>query len=107
MRGIYIAGPISADTVEDEHRHIHNAGRVATDYLCEGWAVFCPHTMTADIHYKHSKGALSWENYLTADIYWLSKCDAIHMMPGWKDSKGASLEYMVAKALGLEIRGAV
>ena len=105
MKSIYISGPISADSREEEERHIHVAGRVATDYMCQGWAVFCPHTMTADIHYKHSKGLLQWRDYLAADIYWLSRCDAIHMLPGWKNSKGASIEYLVAKGLGLEILG--
>jgi hypothetical protein len=42
---------------------------------------------------------------MNTDIYWLEKCDAIHMLPGWKKSKGASHEYLVAKGLGLEILG--
>ena len=37
------------------------------------------------------------------DIQLLKRCDAIYLMNGWYDSKGASREYFVAWRYGLEI----
>ena len=107
MKSVYIAGPYSAEDREGEDKNIYYAARVASWYMADGWAVFCPHTMTSIIDREHNHDILTWEDYLTTDIYWLSKCDAIHMLPGWRESKGASIEYLVAKGLGLEILGAV
>ena len=105
MKKIYIAGPYSSpDGYEGEDRNTMVAAKVATKYLKDGWAVFCPHTMTRDIARNYLRN-FTWEEWLSTDIAWLSVCDAIHMLPGWKFSKGASLEYLVALGLGLEILG--
>ncbi len=40
------------------------------------------------------------------DIAGLLTCDAIYMLPGWSDSKGATAERAVALWLGLEVMGA-
>lgn len=109
MKKIYIAGPYSSHLGEEgEDANTLIAAKVAAQYLKDGWAVFCPHTMTRDIDRRFNRPAvLVWEDWLATDIAWLSCCDAIHMLPNWKNSKGASLEYIVAKALGLQILGEV
>ena len=41
---------------------------------------------------------------LAEDINWIClRAEAIALLPGWTDSKGASAEYHVAEALGLEV----
>jgi len=41
---------------------------------------------------------------LARDLAYICKhADAIALLPGWKDSKGACAEFMVARALGLKI----
>jgi len=105
VKRIYIAGPYSSpDGYEGEDRNTMVAAEVSARYLKDGWAVFCPHTMTRDIARNFAK-ELTWEDWLTSDLAWIAVCDAIYMLPGWKQSKGAQYEYMVATALGLEILG--
>ncbi len=46
------------------------------------------------------------EAYLRADVTMLAGCDAIALLPGWQESHGATLEYLLAGELGLEVFGA-
>lgn len=45
----------------------------------------------------------TWQNYMKEDLSALLYCDAVYMLDGWKDSKGARLEHGVAAELGLEV----
>jgi hypothetical protein len=102
MKSVYVAGPYSGA----EDVNVLRAAEVAADYIKRGWIVFCPHTHSNIIDRKFNKDKLiTYEDWLILDLYWLSRCDAIHMVSGWRLSKGASLEYLVAQALGKEIRG--
>lgn len=47
----------------------------------------------------------TWKDYMRYDIKLLMDCDAIAMLPGWVNSKGAKLEFEIAHALGLNIWG--
>ncbi len=44
----------------------------------------------------------SWHNYMREDIRELCHCNAIYMLPNWKDSAGAVIEYHLARNLNLE-----
>lgn len=44
-----------------------------------------------------------YTDYMREDIKILAKCNAICMLPGWKRSKGARLEYRIAKILNMQI----
>lgn len=48
-------------------------------------------------------GSFSYEDYMTIDMFLLTKCDAIYMIPGYEKSKGALAELLMAKSMGLEI----
>lgn len=48
-------------------------------------------------------GEKTWKEYLLEDIAILFDCDAIYMQKDWGQSKGARIEYAVAKELGLLI----
>lgn len=45
----------------------------------------------------------TWEQHMVKDIELLFKCDAIYMMDNWIYSRGALIEYDIAKRLGLDI----
>jgi len=47
-----------------------------------------------------------WAYYLRRDIRLLMDCNAIHMLTGWKKSRGASLEYHIAMQLAFTVTGA-
>lgn len=44
-----------------------------------------------------------WCDYLRYDIAQLSRCEAIHFLPGWQESKGARLEHSIAVSLGMRM----
>lgn len=45
----------------------------------------------------------TWGDYLIFDLMLLKECDAIVMLPDWKESKGAKVEHAFAEGLGIEI----
>lgn len=42
-----------------------------------------------------------WADYLRLDLQKLVTCEAIALLPGWMNSKGARLEFTVATNLGM------
>ena len=46
----------------------------------------------------------TWVECLRNDIAAVCTCDAVALLPGWENSRGAHLEVQVAHALGLKIR---
>ena len=45
----------------------------------------------------------SWEAHMLKDIADLLHCNAIYMLQGWKDSKGACIEHYIATEIGMPI----
>lgn len=41
------------------------------------------------------------ETYLRADVILVAQCDGIAMLPGWQESRGAKLEYLLARELNM------
>ena len=46
---------------------------------------------------------LTWEEYMVIDIALLSVCEAIYMLKGWENSRGANQEYIYAYTKGMKI----
>lgn len=110
MRSCYIAGPYTGQLNKfgvvdrlDEDINIYNAAKVAFEYYLKGYAVYCPHLQTSYIDRNFNDGELDYEDWLAQDIYWINKCDVVVFLPGWKESRGAVIEHMVARGLGKEI----
>ena len=47
--------------------------------------------------------AKSWSDYLREDIALVVQADAVAVLDGWQESRGASLEVHVAHALGMTV----
>ena len=45
----------------------------------------------------------TWQGYMRAALRQMLTCDTVVMLKGWGKSKGAAIEYNLAKSLGLEI----
>jgi len=92
---IYIAGPMSG--VVD---HNYPAFHAAASFLREkGWTVFSPAEINADA----IETGRPWACCMRKDLAELVKCEAIFMLSGWKESKGATLELHVAERLGMTV----
>lgn len=91
---IYISGPITGTT--DYMERFADAERRLWD---DGWDDI---TNPAAKNARFPEGT-SWETYMGESLKMLCACDAIYMMRGWRGSRGARLELMVATELGLKV----
>ena len=44
-----------------------------------------------------------WTDYMRQAVKMLLECEAIAMLPGWQDSRGAKIEKQLAEDLGMQI----
>lgn len=89
---LYLAGPMSGI---DDH-NFPKFNRIAGILTRCGWTVLNP----AD-HGVVAKA--DWEDYLRYDLGLLCTCEAAYFMDGWKNSRGANLEHMVAAQLRMQV----
>jgi len=85
---VYISGPISG--MPDGNRL--EFALIERHLVTQGHTVVNPHRIANDG---------SWNHAMRQDIKELMECDAICMLKGWSSSKGACLEYYLAKKLGM------
>lgn len=90
---IYISGRITGITIKEATDNFYEAEK---DLFELDYEVINPMTIKHD----HDK---SWKNYMKNDIKELLNCSHIYMLKGWHLSKGANIEFNLAKDLGLTI----
>jgi len=98
---VYISGPFSENgehTVED---HIAIAERVARDCYENGIGFICPHANTSQ--FGDCTEQEDHRFFLDVDLKIMLGCDAILMLPNWRNSKGATEEHEYAKLIGMPI----
>lgn len=86
---IYISGKYSGKISQN----IADARKVAIKLWEAGHVVICPHLNTQHFE-KDCK--LEYRQYIDGDLKILARCDAIVMLSGWKDSRGAVHEHQYA-----------
>lgn len=95
---IYVAGKYSGNTTDEVYENIQLARRYAQEIWRKGHAAICPHLNTMFMDEN-----IGYEHFLRGDFKILSMCHGIFLLPNWKDSKGAKMEYDVAIKLGKHI----
>ena len=91
---VYISGPITGIAAGNFGAFIDMSRRLKTF----GYKPINPHDIGKT---AKSIGDMDWSDFMRIDIARLLECKAIVMLCGWRDSKGAMLEYTIAKALGM------
>lgn len=94
---IYISGKITGLPLEEAQALFQEA----EDHLNESLKAHNPEVINP-MKIEHNHGQ-SWEEYMREDIYALLGCDSIYMMKNWGESRGARLEYAIAKEVGIVI----
>ena len=89
---LYLAGPMS-NLPAMNFPAFHSA---AADLRALGHEVVNPAEINTD------PGA-AWLTCMRADIKQLVDCEAICLLPGWENSRGATLERQIAIGLGLQV----
>lgn len=95
MTRVYIAGPMSGI----ENLNYPEFNRAAAQLRDLGYHVENPAENPAP-------PCGSWEGYMRLAIAQLVKCEEIHLLRGWSQSKGAKIERELAGHLGLIVSGA-
>ena len=94
---VYLSGPMS--NLPAFNFPAFHAGAAAL--RAEGYTVINPAEL--DEADTEPVGSKPWASYLRRDIVELMKAEAIALLPGWENSKGARLELHIATELGFEV----
>lgn len=90
---VYLSGPIS--NRPNQNREAFAAA--AEQLRSLGLTVVNPHEL-----FDWAAEPLPWAAYMREDLKALLLCDRILMLRGWKQSRGARLERIVAEAVGIK-----
>jgi len=98
---IYIAGRMTG--VKDYNKDQFN--KIEKELKKQGYRVVNPIKLSYKLAKKLGESIDNIERkyYIKNDIKELLKCDGIYMMKDWMFSEGATMEYMIARNIGLKI----
>lgn len=103
MNRLYISGPMSGQTDHNLPAFFAAADTVRSlGYLVENPGDNDGATLEAALGNAGTTGR-TWSDYLRVDLARLAKCDGVVVLPGWQQSRGATLEVDVATRLGMPI----
>lgn len=89
VRSLFVSGPVTGHL--DLNRPAFEEARVRL--LDRGYRVVVP----ADVVPPDAR----WEDAMRATIGRMLRCDGVAYLPGWRDSKGASIEVHLARTVGM------
>lgn len=92
MQKIYISGKITG--MVDEAKILFEQAEIKLKEM--GFHPINPMNLSSE----HDK---SWDSYMKQCIKAMCDCDSIYMLENWRTSKGAGLEFFLAKKLKMDI----
>lgn len=92
---IYISGPITGQ----KNKNKHSFDELSIKLKKLGYEVLNPF----DLDFPGFNPLEKWEEYMKRDLIELLKCDAVCLLPGWEESRGAKLEVLIAQTLNLKV----
>lgn len=90
---VYISGPMTANDGRTIEQNTADGVAVFLDLLQRGIPAFSPHLSGA---FPSAWTALTHQQWIDYDFAIIDRCTHMLMMPRWKKSKGASLEFEYA-----------
>ena len=90
---IYISGPITGTS-----DYMERFGKAEKELTENGYSVINPAKVNAMLPED-----ATWEEYIKVSLTLLSICTGVYMMPGWRESRGAVLEFMQARRNEMQI----
>jgi hypothetical protein len=107
---IYIAGPMrgyryyNCQAFRDAAIHLRDKGwKVVSPVELDEEEGFDFESLPSDHDWCNVPEEMDLAGTLLRDLVALKDCDAIYLLHGWRNSKGANLEYQFAKLVGLQI----
>lgn len=97
MKKIYISGPISGLEHSEYLARFAKAESLLAD---NGYRVVNPCKFLV-CRWQWLYRLVGYNVALCYDLWQLSRCDYIYLLPGWKDSKGATIESFFAWHIGV------
>lgn len=98
MKVVYLAGPYRSETEYGVHQNIQNAEPIALEIWRLGAVCICPQKNTA-----YFGGVLPDNIWLEGDKELIRRSDALFMLNGWENSKGATSEKTFAEKLDIPV----
>lgn len=95
MKKVYISGRISGLKQEDAIQKFEAAEKALRRFF--------PNLKLVNPFKLHDDLSQPWEKLMARDIEELLTCDCIYLLDNWGKSKGARIEYAIARELGLTI----
>jgi hypothetical protein len=97
MRLIYIAGKFRGANAWEVACNVHEAEAAALLVATLGGMPVVPHSLG-----QRMAGTIDETFWLAGTLLLLSRCDGILLLPGWRDSDGATAESKYAEQRGIQ-----
>lgn len=97
---VYLSGKITGLPNEEAKSNFNKAGLAVVNQLGDIYKDIEIVNPMVEVPFEEGK---TWEDYMADDLLILQKCDAIFMLPNFKDSQGAKLELAMAQRLKMPI----
>lgn len=98
---IYVSGAYTAETFEQVQENIALALEVGYAVQALGCEPLVPHISCPPPKATTKEG--TWKRAMRSCLVQMLRCDAVLMVPNWKESRGARVERWVALKAGLPV----